>query len=52
MVNKTEKSVEFTKGIFSTHKYSLSVEIIDCVKYVYCIFFKTRLQFSSEETIK
>ena len=36
MVNKTEKSVEFTKGIFSTHNFC-RFEIIDGVKYVYCI---------------
>ena len=47
MVNKTEKSVEFTKGIFSTHNFC-RFEIIDGVKYVYCI--KHAYNFFSEGT--
>ena len=37
MVNKNEKSVEFTKGIFSTQIKICRFEIKDGVKYVYCI---------------
>ena len=32
-----KKSVEFTKGVFSTHNKVCRFEIIDGVKYVYCI---------------
>ena len=37
LVNKTEKSVEFTKSIVFMHKKICRFEIIDGVKYVYCI---------------
>ena len=37
MVNKTEKSVEFTKGISLGSIKICRFEIIDGVKYVYCI---------------
>ena len=37
MVNKTEKSVEFTKGIFLRTIKVCRFEIIDGVKYVNCI---------------
>ena len=48
MVNKTEKSVEFTKGIFSTHNLSLSVWNN---RWCYiCLLHKIGLQISSERT--
>ena len=38
MVNKTEKSVELTKGIFFLRTIKVCrFEIIDGVKYFYCI---------------
>ena len=47
VVNKTEKSVEFTKGIVFMHKKICRFEIIDGVKYVYCI--KHAYNFSLKE---
>ena len=37
MVNKTEKSVEFTKEFFLRTIKVCQFEIMDGVKYVYCI---------------